>query len=332
LNKTNAILWLAAILLGALVPALVFTVFAQELKFLPITLGVTLAHAALLGLPVVLVFRAKHWMRLGPILAGAFLVGTTPGGILALLSMGGTMSASVDGLPTIVNGVPTLVGWKQYGMVVCALGGLGAVGGFIFWLTLKVGSPTADRGEHPKTSVNPRIAVVLAGIAIAASVVVFAIPSITKDRSCHNLFRDGRQSVEPKISFDLDLTMDDWPAVTSFIKGFSAAHGMSFRESSQSQPDVNVLHLNSCTEEGIVIDAMQPVWTGKGYSPALPGRGLPIWVYALREDTNWEKVSRELIAALESRWPGKLRFRDRTGNVVSESEVLPPENGPTGNR
>jgi len=299
---------------------------------LPITLGVTLAHATLLGLPVALVFRAKQWMRLGPILAAAFLVGTTPGGILALLSMGGTMSASVDGLPTIVNGVPTWVGWKQYGMVVGALGGLGAVGGFIFWLTLKIGSPTADPSDHPKTSVNPRIAVVLAGIAIAASAVVFAIPSITKDRSCHNLFRDGRKSAEPKVSIDLDLTMDDWPAVTAFIKDFAAAHSMSFRDSSRSQSDVNARHLNSCTEEGIVIDAMEPVWTRKGYSHAPHLMGLPIWVYAAREDASWEGVSRELIAALESRWPGKLRFRDRMGNVVSESEVLPPENGSPGSR
>jgi hypothetical protein len=332
LNKTNAILWLAAILLGALVPALVFAAFTQELRFLPITLGVTLAHAALLGLPVAIVFRAKNWMRLGPILAAAFLVGTTPGGILALLSMGGTMSASVDGLPTIVNGVPTWVGWKQYGMVVGALGGLGAVGGFIFWLTLKIGSPTADPSDHPKTSVHPRIAVVLAGVAIVASVVVFAIPAITKDRSCHNFFRDGRKSVTPKLSMDLDLTMDDWPTVASFIKGFSAAHSMSFRDSSLSQPEVNVLHLNTCTEEGIVIDAMQQVWTSKGYSPELPGKGMPIWVYALHEDASWEKVSRELVAALDSRWPGKLRFRDRMGHFVPESEVLPTEDGSSGRR
>jgi hypothetical protein len=325
-------LWLAAILLGALVPALVFAAFTQNLQLLPITLGVTLAHAVVLGLPVALLFRAKHWMRLAPILAGAFLVGTFPGGFLALLSMGGTMSASVDGLPTIVNGIPTVVGWKQYGMVVGTLGGLGAVGGFIFWLTLKIGSPTADQGDPTARSVNPRIAVVLAGIAIAASGVVFAIPSITKDRTCHNLFRDGRKSVEPKISIDLDLTMEDWPTVTSFIKEFSAAHGMLFRNSSLSQPNMNVLHLNSCTEEGIVIDAMQPVWTSKGYSPALPGRGLPIWVYAVREDASWEKASRELIAALESRWPGKLRFRDHMGHIVPESEVLPVVDGSTGSR
>jgi hypothetical protein len=75
MNRTNAILWLGALLLGALVPACIVAGLSQRIELLPAALAVTLAHAVVLGLPAALLFRDKHWMRAGPVLVGGFLVG-----------------------------------------------------------------------------------------------------------------------------------------------------------------------------------------------------------------------------------------------------------------
>jgi hypothetical protein len=59
MNRTNAILWWGALLLGALVPACIVAGLSQRIELLPAALAVTLAHTMVLGLPVALLFRTK---------------------------------------------------------------------------------------------------------------------------------------------------------------------------------------------------------------------------------------------------------------------------------
>ena len=319
----NLFPWIAAVLLGALVPALIVTGLSADIRILPLVFAVTLAHAVILGLPVALFYRAKRWTRLSAVLVGAFLIGAIPFGILSWPT--GSGSAWVDGIPTIVNGIPTLAGWLGYLRSQAILGGFGATGGFVFWLTLRncglLG--LADRGQATPTPHQSRIGIALAGAAVLASVVVAAIPSITMDRSCHNMFRDGRRSASPSLNIDLDIAMDDWPALTALLENFGASHGMSFRDSSDGRPGVKILGLSACTEQGLVITAHEQRWAPRNYAPAIAGRGVPVTVFDLTGGNTWLPLARELVAALDIQWPGKVRFHGSDGRLIPRSTALP---------
>ena len=60
-------IWIAALLLGALVPAVAFCAALRDLTFLHVAFAITLAHALVLGLPAALLFRAMRWRRPWPI-------------------------------------------------------------------------------------------------------------------------------------------------------------------------------------------------------------------------------------------------------------------------
>jgi hypothetical protein len=83
-------------------------------------------------------YSAKQWTRLGAVIVGAFLIAALPGGLLAWpMNPSLKTTASVDGVATIVDGVPTLAGWLSYLKLLGIAGSLGAVGGLVFWLTLR---------------------------------------------------------------------------------------------------------------------------------------------------------------------------------------------------
>jgi hypothetical protein len=325
-HGTNMLPWIAAVLLGALAPALIVSGVSADIRILPLAFAVTLGHAVVIGLPVVLYCRAKRWTRLNAVLIGAFLIGALPGGLLTWpMNLSFRTTGSVDGVATIINGVPTLAGWLGYLKLVGMLGGLGAVGGLAFWLTLKScgALAVADRDRAAPVSGQWWIAAALASAAAAASVAVAAIPSITMDRSCHNVFRDGRRSVLTSLNIDLDITMEEWPAVTTVLENFAVSHGMLFRNSSNSGSQVKVLGLSACTEQ-VVIDVIDQRWASRDYAPLMAGRGVPVWIYDLTEGNAWQPLARELVAEIEPRWPGKVRFRDGGGRLVPPSAVLMP--------
>jgi hypothetical protein len=83
-------------------------------------------------------YRAKQWTRLGAVIVGAFLIGALPGGLLTWpMNPSLKTTEAVDGVATIVDGVPTLAGWLSYLKLLGIAGSLGAIGGFVFWLTLR---------------------------------------------------------------------------------------------------------------------------------------------------------------------------------------------------
>jgi hypothetical protein len=131
----HMVLWIAALLLGALVPALIVAVFTDLTFFLPV-FAVTLGHAIILGLPVALVYRRLRWTRLYAAIAGGFFIGSTPAGVMFWPYDSSGQGASVDGVPTIINGMPTPAGWLQYLELLGTLGAFGAEGGFVFWFVL----------------------------------------------------------------------------------------------------------------------------------------------------------------------------------------------------
>jgi len=98
--------WVAAILFGALAPALIVAGLSANPMILPLAFAVTLGHSVVLGLPAALLYRAKRWTRLSATIPGAFLIGAIPAGLITW-PMNPLMrtTASVDGVATIIDGV-----------------------------------------------------------------------------------------------------------------------------------------------------------------------------------------------------------------------------------
>ncbi len=67
-----------------------------------------------------------------------FAVGTVLDGVLAWPMQHAALyaSRSVDGVPTIIDGVITAAGWVSYVKPVIYCGLFGALGGFAFWVAL----------------------------------------------------------------------------------------------------------------------------------------------------------------------------------------------------
>lgn len=296
--------WTAAVLLGALVPAVIVAGLSGDVRYLPAAFAITLGHTVILGLPVALFFRAKRWTRLSVVLAAAFLVGAIPLGLP--VSFSGRPAAGLADLPAQL--------WPVW-----PFGLLGAIGGFVFWLTLRSCGVLGIAAETRSRRWNAA----LAGLAAVASLAVAAIPGMTKDRSCHNVLRDGRSSAAPSLNVDLDIPMDDWPTLTTLVEGFAVSHGMLFRTAGINKPEVKTLGLSACTEQGLVINADDQRWAAQNYAPILPGRGVPVSVFDLNGGGAWQPLARELVAAFDTQWPGKVRFIGPDGHAISRSEALP---------
>jgi len=130
--------WIGAILLGAFVPAAIFSAMLQAIAALPFTLAVTFAHTLVLGLPIALIYRAKRWQSPGLAVATGFLIGAIPISVFAWPiepSRGSSMWA--NGVLVSVNGIPTLAGWLEFLRFIGMVGCLGAAGALAFWLTLR---------------------------------------------------------------------------------------------------------------------------------------------------------------------------------------------------
>jgi hypothetical protein len=286
--------WVAAVLFGALVPAAIGV--REDIGLLPIAFRITLSHALFLGLPVALWYRRIEQTGLWASLAGGFAIGMGPAGLFALASNSLT--------------------WLELLEVLAVSGGLGASGALAFWLTLRVTGNLDLDGPPMRLSVlrGAWSAAGLAGSAVIASSVVFAIPIIIKDRSCHNIFRDGRTSIGPTVTIDLDISATDRPKLTSVIEEFGKEHEMAFRNWSDDYPSDygDDFQISLCNEEGLVIEASDDRGTDRGF---------PITIFVLSAETAWQTQMHDLIVALDAQWPEKVRYRDRVGKLVEEPVI-----------
>lgn len=135
--------WGAALLWGAFVPAALFAAFLTTPSLFPLALGITLAHAAGLGLPVASIFMWRRWIAWPAVLAAGFVIGIVPIGILAWP-------------PQPANILSTL-------MFVGAFGALGAAGAGTFWLVLRACGALA-----PGAPQVPRLGTILAVLGFCA--------------------------------------------------------------------------------------------------------------------------------------------------------------------
>jgi hypothetical protein len=132
----------AAFAFAGLARALALAAFWHEAKiaFLAFTFifAVALDHALLLGLPLFLIFRSKGWINVMLCVVFGFAVGSAPAGVLTWPIQHPELhtTASVDGVPTIINGVIAAAGWVSHVKPLFYFGSFGALRGFAFWVDL----------------------------------------------------------------------------------------------------------------------------------------------------------------------------------------------------
>jgi len=230
----------------------------------------------------------------------------------------------------MLDGVPTLAGWLQYLQGLLFFGAFGALGGIAFWATLRVAgqlpfrrADAEDISPHShRPSVLPWRAFLLGAVPLLA-IAVLAVPAITKDRSCHNMFRDGRTSIAPVVRIDLQIVDEDWPILVERLRTVAAKYEFSLRDDSKVTPDVmRALYLSVCNEQGVNINIAEQRWAHNKYENALKERGVSINIYVQKDETNWRPVARFVADNLETRWPGKLQFRDERGQVAPKPQSL----------
>jgi hypothetical protein len=336
--KTPTImLWSALLIAAAVVALLVTGLIAQTIKepwntavvseFLGtarLTFLVALGHAIVLGLPLFLFLRAKSLVGIMSCALGGFVVGAIGPALFGLMAMFGNASynASSGGRATIVNGVPTLAGWIDYAQAVGYAGLIGLAGGLTFWLVMRLSGQIPPEPVTPP-EISPAMSRTVAATAIAATCAVLLLPSIVTDKSCHNLFRDGRTTITPQIYARVNLTAGDWPALTQLTTDYAAAHSLSLR-SDQAIRSGRLMwrSLNLCNEAGVNIEIMDEAWLDRMQHAPARIKGIKFDVYELKTGSGWTLPARDLIEKIAEKWPEAMEFRSGDGRVISATEAL----------
>jgi len=295
----------------------------EALALARLTFLVALAHAFVLGLPLFLLLR---WMGRVGIVACALsglVIGATPFGVLALTSMFGVQSASTGGTPTVIEGVPTLAGWIEYARTVGSMGLLGLAGGVTFWAARRsLQRVGATHGTDAPSSRSRAGAWPIAALAVLLSGAILILPSAVTDRSCHNLFRDGRTTLSPQVDADLKLRAEEWPALTRTFVDFGTAHALSFRSDQQIRDGTLTWRsLSLCNDAGVAIVATDRPWLAQIHSP-LADRGISFGVYELKGESGWKPLARDLLNDIDMQWPRQTTFRGPDGKVISLPDAL----------
>jgi hypothetical protein len=125
-----------AFTVATVAPALAILAVDSTGWFWP-ALIISAGHAVCLGAPAFWFLRKRGWLNLCTIVVTGFVIGVVPFGICMWPRPGEGSSAFVSGYgATIVDGVVTAAGWRQYRHFLLVLGGLGGLAGFVFALYL----------------------------------------------------------------------------------------------------------------------------------------------------------------------------------------------------
>jgi len=110
-------------------------IWVRTKKFIISSLVISSGHVLLLGLPVFLLMRWANIVRWWSTVAVGFVLGAIPIAIYTWpVHSKGNFTASVNGIATVINGVPTQEGWLQYAYSFSYMGLLGAMSALAFWL------------------------------------------------------------------------------------------------------------------------------------------------------------------------------------------------------
>ncbi len=308
-----------ALLMSAVAIAIVLSIFSGSLRLAPLVLMVALVHL----FPAAILFCLLAWLgriSLVSCIASGALVAAVPIGIWTFpLSFS---DSSFNAWSEAVRRLST--GFRRLRMA-----RLWSVPPFLYrdrrncWSLFLVSGRSlqaempidleirkdASEGSFPSWLLPVFSALLIAGIVIS--------PILTRDRSCHNVLRDGRTSASPALNAELTVSRDEWRNLESLYKRFALENGLEFRGSIDERPDVvSVLSLSMCSEPGFVIWSHKQHWHSRGGGP-VPGRGVSVAVFLLEPEIEWIPLGQKFIEELSDHWPGQVRFRNGEGRIVS---------------
>jgi hypothetical protein len=300
-------------------------VVIESIRLTRIVFLVALAHAFVLGLPLYFLLRSKGRFGIASSALAGFLIGAAPLAVLALVSMVGMQHASTGGKPTVVNGVPTLAGWIEYGGSVGIFGLFGLAGGLTFWAVIRLSSQKAEKPNGSPTQPSKLSIGSWATVSLAAllTCTVLVLPRGVRDNSCHNLFRDGRTSIGPQIDANIKLDAEDWPILSQLFSDFSVRHSLSLRRDEKIQNGAIMWRsLKVCNEAGVNIRALDQPWLDSHSKFPFAGRGISFSIFEVTPGSGWNSLAPDLLDEIERRWPQRLVFRGPDGKIISVEAAL----------
>ena len=124
-------------------------IWVRTRGFLLLCLAISAGHVIVLGIPAYLVLRWRGALRWWSALLSGFVLGAIPVGVLSwpLRYPDLKSSATVNGVQTMIDGIPTMAGWLQYLGGLSFFGACGAFAAAAFWLV---------RSMSPNNSFKPK--------------------------------------------------------------------------------------------------------------------------------------------------------------------------------
>ena len=308
---------IAALLSAVIIPTLLMSLLAGTLSLAPLILMTALSLAIFIGIPIYLALRWKKWVNIATCTLGGFATVAVPIAFLTwpLRYSELKTTASIDGVATIIDGVPTAAGWALFAAGIIRYALLGAIGGVVFWAVLKAIGALATQPHYTRKRVIAVFALTV--VALAATGTMLSLPNFTRDRSCH-----GNYEMPIAVRIDLQVPDSEWSAVTDLLHTYAAAHQLSFRNSSEVRPQVRLLYLSLCDDSRIHVMVNEQRWASRGYRNVMEGRGIGIGIYGPPNEQPWRELAADLIVELQARWPETVKFRDGGGRIVPMPEDL----------
>lgn len=306
----------SSLVVAAGAAAALLTFAFGDIRMFPFIFVVTLVIGAVIGLPLFFLIRSRgqaNWRT--AVITGFFVVAVVPA---VLLIVPGADQASTGGVPTVVDGSYTAFGWLQNLVVVGFFGCAGSLGGLFFWRIVRGGPALlmddfAEKADPPKTLSGKGITA-LASAAAALIGAAVAIPAITKDRSCHNTLRDGRNSIGPEAKFELKVSSREWSSVAHEVEAFGRAGGWSILSDVRPDESFKWFQLSLCREPGtnIAVDRLN-------------SRTVSFGVYQPQGGSSWKAPFTELYRRIRDRWPDRIEFTGDVGERIDPPAWVPEQ-------
>lgn len=300
---------LAAIIIGAGTAAVTFSFFSGEMKIFPLAFVFIAISSAVLGIPAYLVLKSAgraNWVT-------AAVAGFSVGAIIpAIIVLPGSVAdqASVDGVPTVINGSYTWAGWTQALGFVAGFGLLGVLGAIVFFLVVSRGQGSAEDGL--KLADRWRGGSLMA-VALCVVIAAFTVAEAGNDRSCHNPLRDGGDSIAPVANFDLKVGVDQWRRAERIVHNFGTENDWNISSDVRPDDDFKWFQMSLCREPGTQI-AVQ------GYADF---GTVSVAVMQPQGGDSWRKPFAALLARVETAWPKSVEFKGPTGQATTRPNWAP---------
>jgi len=308
----RALLYVATLIAAAGAAALLITIFFSDIRFFPAVFVITLIISAGLGLPLYFYLRAERKVSACHALITGFLVGAIFPAVLVLLGPAADQ-ASLGGYDTVVNGRYTVYGWLRNLLMVTFFGVVGSIGGVIFWAMARGRRGYSEQGEEGGTGLSAIGALIRVSLALLVLAAAFIIPEATKDRSCHNIMRDGRTSIGPVASFNLHVGHEEWEAVAAEVHWAARQGGWSILSDVRPYEDFKWFQISLCREPGTnILIIGHDEWKEVSFA-----------VYQPQGGTSWQKPFTELYLHIQRGWPGKIGFTGDKGEKISPPGWVP---------